>query len=270
MKKSVWFLLAVAGICAFTACSRPRTELLVASQPNVNPDFTGRPSPVVLKVYELRRGLAFRQADFQTLFDRPIQALGSDILAADELVFVPGEARTVTYLHGPDAHFLGIVAGFRQMDRARWRSLRPIDADGKNLIGLELNDASILVIPTSKLKDWNPEESVKQQQQRTAEPELSEARVAPAPDPARPQTLTAYDGEAPAPVQPAPPSDPDEIEAARRMPSQDMTPTPGMAEPEEPRPAATRKSGKADAQPRRESPARPAGPYAVPPMRTVD
>ncbi len=54
------------------------------------------------------------------------------------------------------------------------------------------------------------------------------------------------------------------------MPSQDMTPTPGMAEPEEPRPAATRKSGKADAQPRRENPARPAGPYAVPPMRTVD
>ena len=152
MKKFALLLTALTAICALTACSGGRAQLLVASQANVNPDFSGRPSPVVVKVYELRRGLAFRQADFQNLFDQPMQTLGADILAADELVFVPGEARSITYLPGPDARFLGIVAGFRQMDRARWRTLRPINADGKNLIALELNDASIIVIPESRSK----------------------------------------------------------------------------------------------------------------------
>lgn len=132
---------------------------------------------MVVKVYELRRGLAFRQADFQNLFDQPMQTLGADILAADELVFVPGEARSITYLPGPDARFLGVVAGFRQMDRARWRTLRPIDAEGKNLIALELNDASIIVIPESRAKDWDPEEALKQHEPEP-EPELPAARTA--------------------------------------------------------------------------------------------
>ena len=66
MKKFALLLMALTAICALTACSGGRAQLLVASQANES-DFSGRPSPVVVKVYELRRGLAFRQADFQNL-----------------------------------------------------------------------------------------------------------------------------------------------------------------------------------------------------------
>lgn len=266
MKKLLLSVATAAMLCAVAACSRPHTDLMVASQPNVNPDFTGRPSPVVVKVYELRRGVAFKQADFQALFDNPVQVLGSDILAADELVFVPGEARTISYLPNPEARFLGIVAGFRQMNRARWRSLRPINADDENIIALELSDASILVLPDAKAKDWNPEEAVRRQPP-PEEPELPAARTRAQPPSAEEQNLTAYDREEtpPAPPRTTPPEEymgPEELEQARRMPPQGEERTPGMAEPEAPR------SGGEDAG----HPARggqpAAEPYAVPPMRT--
>ena len=65
MKKFALLLTALTAICALTACSGGRAQLLVASQANVNPDFSGRPSPVVVKVYELRRGRALPPAHIQ-------------------------------------------------------------------------------------------------------------------------------------------------------------------------------------------------------------
>ncbi len=60
-------------------CSTARVELAVAGQPNVNPDYYGRPSPVVVKMYELRHDLTFNQADFRSLFDNPLQVPGADL-----------------------------------------------------------------------------------------------------------------------------------------------------------------------------------------------
>lgn len=159
------FVLVILTL-GLSACTKPQIDLAVASQPNVNPDHSGRPSPVIMKMYELRGDLAFKQAEFQVLFEKPMQALGADLIAADELVFVPGEARTVSYMPAPETKFIGLVGGFRQMDRSVWRVVKSINAEEKELIGIELNDASILVVPSDKLSDWTPEEAVKRYQQQ--------------------------------------------------------------------------------------------------------
>lgn len=268
MKNFALFALLAAALCASIGCSRPRTELLVASLPNVNPDFSGRPSPVVVKIYELRRAVAFKQADFQGLFDQPLQTLGADILAADELVFVPGEARSVTYLPGPDARFIGIVAGFRQLDRARWRTLRPIYADGKNSIALELSDTSIIVVPEDKAKKWNPEEAVKEPALPATDPPAARTQQANPSLGSQDDTLTSYEQKTqPAPY--APPADQEELEqAGRRSSASSREPTPGMAEPEE-KPRTTSAEGENTHANQRNNVRRPVNePYSVPTMRT--
>lgn len=160
--KSFVLLCLCLGLCA---CGKPRIDLAVASQPNVNPDHSGRPSPVIVKMYELRGDLAFKQSDFQTLFANPMQALGPDLVAADEVVFVPSEAKTISYEPMAETRFVGIVAGFRQMDRAHWRIIVPVDPERKNRIPLELNDVFITLIGQERT-DWTPEDSVRQQQSR--------------------------------------------------------------------------------------------------------
>lgn len=231
-------LLCTVALCVLTGCSRPRVELAVASQPNVNPDYSGRPSPVVVKVYELRNSMSFKQADFQTLFEHPMQAMGSDVVAADELIFVPGEARTIAYLPSMDSRFLGIVAGFRQMGRGYWRALRPIDALGENRIALELNDSSIILVPEAKTKEWDAEEAVKRYQPAPEpQPRSAPTRV-PTPKPPNPEdTLTSYDAPAPEPPKVPEPRnvpelEPEELARRQRMPSTTYEATPGMAEPQ--------------------------------------
>lgn len=175
-------LLALLCISLGVGCSKPRVELAVASQPNVNPDHSNRPSPVIVKVYELRNDLAFKQAEFSRLFDTPLQVLGADLIATDELVFIPGEARRVAYQPNPNTRFVGVVAGFRQMDRAVWRMIKPVDPEKGNWLAFELNDATILIVPDKQAENWDPEKAVRQfQQQQQAKPQQPSA-TAPPPD----------------------------------------------------------------------------------------
>jgi type VI secretion system protein VasD len=178
--------LAVVLLC-LAGCGKPRLDLNMASQPNVNPDNSGRPSPVLVKTYELRNDLVFNQSDFQSLFERPVPTLGADLVAADELVLIPGEARKVTYTPSANTRFLGVVAGFRQMERAQWRMIKPVDPEKKNTVALEFNDASILIVPDAQAGKWEPEEAVRQFQQQMSRPvpplpqEQSDVSAPPAP-----------------------------------------------------------------------------------------
>lgn len=169
---SIFFIILVLFCMAMSAgCSKPRVELAVASQPNVNPDHSSRPSPVIVKVYELRNDLAFKQAEFTTLFDTPLQVLGADLVAADEVVFIPGEARRIAYQPNPNTRFVGVVAGFRQMDRALWRVIKPVDPEEENWLSLELNDTTIIVVPDKEAEDWDPEKAIRQFQQQLVKPQ---------------------------------------------------------------------------------------------------
>jgi type VI secretion system VasD/TssJ family lipoprotein len=161
-------LVALYIILALSGCSTPRVELAVASQPNVNPDHSGRPSPLIIKMYELHGDLGFKQSDFQSLFNEPVKTLGTDLIAADELVFIPAEARSIAYEPMPETRFVGIIGGFRQMERAHWRVIVPIDPEKTNIIPLELNDTSLILITDDK--EWKPEERVRSYQNKTQEP----------------------------------------------------------------------------------------------------
>lgn len=163
MKSRVFFVLL--ALLLLNGCSSPRIGLEVASLPNVNPDSSSRPSPVIVKIYEMRNDMAFRQGDFQTLFMEPMKVLGADLVATDELTFVPGEARTIAYSPMPETRYVGILAGFRQMERARWRTTLPVEPEEDNLIRIELNDTSLLVIEPDA--DWSSEERVRSYQERT-------------------------------------------------------------------------------------------------------
>lgn len=164
-RSTIILALAIAVTCLTSGCGKPRIDLAVASQPNVNPDSSGRPSPVVVKMYELRGDLAFKQNDFYTLFHEPVKALGSDLIAADELIFIPSEARVVSYEPMPATHFVGVVVGFRQIERAQWRAIIPVDPEKKNTVRIELVDASLLLITD---EDWKPEENLRTIQQLAA------------------------------------------------------------------------------------------------------
>jgi len=94
--------------------------------PDVNPDLNRKPSPIVLKVFQLRAASAFDGADFFSLQDKPENILGADLLGTDRVILRPGESRTLHYRGNVEAGAIGVVAEYRMLDRNRWRLTVPL------------------------------------------------------------------------------------------------------------------------------------------------
>ncbi|PQV48785.1 type VI secretion system lipoprotein TssJ [Paraburkholderia sp. BL21I4N1] len=93
--------------------------------PTVNPDGLGRPAPILVGIYDLKSTAAFTASGFAPLQDHAKASLGDDLVAFDQLILRPGEQRTIerSIERSGDARTrsLGIVAGYRELNRHVWR-----------------------------------------------------------------------------------------------------------------------------------------------------
>lgn len=120
--------LAVAALvigCAGPPKPASVTGTIQAS-PQINPSASGRPSPLLVRVYELKSAATFNAADFMSLYQRDQASLAADMLAKEEYVLSPGETKTFAKTLAPDTRFLGVVAAYRDLEHAKWRSVAPI------------------------------------------------------------------------------------------------------------------------------------------------
>lgn len=118
--------LALAG-CAGPAL-KPATEadVVLYAATDVNPDAGGRPSPIVLSIYELRAAGRFTAADFLALHERAEKTLAADLVRREEVLLAPGESRTLKLRLHEGSRYLGITGSFQRFGEARWRGLAAV------------------------------------------------------------------------------------------------------------------------------------------------
>jgi type VI secretion system VasD/TssJ family lipoprotein len=95
----------------------------------LNTDRLQGSAPLALRVYLLRDGQAFQRASFDNLYDNDEATLGNALLQRENLYLRPGEARDVVFALGGDVRYVGVLAAFRELERAQWRSLLALPAD---------------------------------------------------------------------------------------------------------------------------------------------
>jgi type VI secretion system protein VasD len=126
-------LLAVLGV-SLMACGGPpkptvaKATLIAAA--DVNPDSSGRASPVVVRVYQLKEEGAFASADFFALYDKEQETLGASMVAREEYEMKPGETRELELKVAPEARFVGAIAAFRDIRNSKWRVVFPAPEKG--------------------------------------------------------------------------------------------------------------------------------------------
>jgi type VI secretion system protein VasD len=113
--------------------------------PNVNPDSRKRPSPVIVRVYELKSTALFESTDFVTLFEKDQATLGAEMLSREEFVLRPNDVKAVNKTLSGDAKFIGVVAAFRDLERARWRVAAPVVAGKTNTMKIKVDDVSVTI-----------------------------------------------------------------------------------------------------------------------------
>lgn len=127
--------LAAASI-GLVSCAKPvgpppppppaKLTLRIRAADAVNPSVSGRPSPLVLRIYELKSDTAFASSDFMTLYQNDRSALASDMLQRDEFSLRPGEERVIERLLAPDTQVVAFMGAFRDLERAQWRVTRAV------------------------------------------------------------------------------------------------------------------------------------------------
>jgi type VI secretion system protein VasD len=118
---------------AAPAETKTKAAMTLAASADTNPDATGRPSPVVVRVYQLKTDAAFKGAEFFALFDDDQKVLGPELISRDEFVLAPSERRTIDVAVSRDTLFVGALAAFRDIRNAQWRGLVPAPRRGLNV-----------------------------------------------------------------------------------------------------------------------------------------
>jgi type VI secretion system protein VasD len=139
MAKSISMAFLLVGVAALSACKsgppKPQiVKLTVAVSADANPDEKNRPSPIVIRVYQLKDDAAFKDAEFFALYEKEQSVLAAGLVSRAEFEVAPGQQQVINYQLSPDTRFVGVIAAYRDIRNAGWRA--EAGSQDKGLAGL--------------------------------------------------------------------------------------------------------------------------------------
>ena len=171
MKNFKWILVAVTGplLCiAIIGCSNtvsgvtkgvldkvfedepPKVVIRIKSAEDINPDISGRPSPMVVRIYALKTDNIFNNADFFALYGEENTILGDTITAREELEISPGDSIELEKEYDLKTTHVGVLAAYRDLDNAIWRGSIETPVNEKTYIDVALERLTLSVTPGKK------------------------------------------------------------------------------------------------------------------------
>ena len=120
-----------------------KLSIRIVAAARLNPDSKARSSPVVVRVYELKSVNQFSSTDFMSLFEQDKTVLANDIVTREEFVIRPGATQTIDKLLPPETRAIGVMAAFRDLNRAKWRALAILAPAKDNTVLINLEDVTV-------------------------------------------------------------------------------------------------------------------------------
>jgi type VI secretion system protein VasD len=120
-------------------------EATASSRLNLNTD--GSAAPLVVRIYELSDAGRFLGSGFFPLYKDDRGALSSDLIARDEIRFVPGETRIIEKTLNPATTTLGVLGAYRSTEQARWRVTVPVIPETTNRLVLDVGARELALTP---------------------------------------------------------------------------------------------------------------------------
>ncbi len=94
---------------------------------DINPDDQKTPSPLFIRMYELKSTKMFERANFLDLFERDKETLGADMIAKQRLKRIkPGENTDISFVLDEKTQFIGLYAEFSEYKNANFKVIIPV------------------------------------------------------------------------------------------------------------------------------------------------
>ncbi|MHB8885001.1 MAG: type VI secretion system lipoprotein TssJ [Methylovirgula sp.] len=124
--------------CASMAPKTTPLKFLVQADKSINPDEQGNPYPIVLRIYELKQDTQFNQMSYFDLADSDTNKLGADLVAKREIELKPGDTQKFERDTPVETRYIGVIAGFRNIQNAQWRAVGEIKPERGNQIVIQV------------------------------------------------------------------------------------------------------------------------------------
>ncbi|HEY4366075.1 MAG TPA: type VI secretion system lipoprotein TssJ [Steroidobacteraceae bacterium] len=145
----LWFAIAcMVGGCGSTPAKPIVAKAKISAAADVNPNSEGRPSPVHVRIFQLKEDGAFMGADFWALVDKEQGTLGASLVQRLEYDLSPGETREFELKIAPEARVLAVMAEYADYRNAQWRVVA--QAPDKSLLDLIKKDRVSFTLAKSK------------------------------------------------------------------------------------------------------------------------
>ncbi len=139
-------LLAACAAGSLVGIGPTHLDAKIVAASNVNPDDSGRASPVVIRIYELKKADTFQDTDFFSLYDKESATLGQDMNGREEVELQPKSSKTVKRKLQPDTQYIGVMAAFRDIDQAHWRAVYKLSPHRTNAVTIKLGRDSVSIV----------------------------------------------------------------------------------------------------------------------------
>ncbi len=141
MKLFTWLkpITLILTVTAVTACTSLNTKvggwfkldtdlvLTLNADADINPDDKKRPSPLFVRMYELKSTKQFAKANFIDIYERDTEVLGADMVAKQMLKRLkPGDHRKDSFVLKPETRYVGLLAEFLQYKDAKFKVIIPV------------------------------------------------------------------------------------------------------------------------------------------------
>ncbi|NOR69502.1 MAG: type VI secretion system lipoprotein TssJ [Methylomarinum sp.] len=141
---STIFILSGCGI--FGGTSEPITlNLTISASKKLNPDIEKRASPIVIRIYQLTQIDTFNNSDFFALYENDQSILAKDLKYREEIEIKPGQSSIKTLEINSTSKYIAVLAAFRDLDRAQWKSFLEIDPLNLQSLKIELGEFKVII-----------------------------------------------------------------------------------------------------------------------------
>ena len=137
-------LVLLAGCSSMSPYSHiTKLNLKLTASDQLNPDLNGRPSPIVVQLFELKHPVSFENADFFSLYERAKESLAPDLVTSEELELRPGQTVQLKLSVEPGSRYVGVLAAYRDLPQSQWRYVVPLTAMAVTHADLTLDQSGI-------------------------------------------------------------------------------------------------------------------------------
>ena len=139
-------IITVAGCSLIGLGGNDPTELHLTIKPSseINPNFLGEASPVVVRLYELSSNTEFNSASFMSLLSSDKSALGNSMLTKKSLPsLIPGEMIKYDAVLNDKTLYLGVFIEYADFNNSIPKGIVSIEPFEENNIILNVNSMSM-------------------------------------------------------------------------------------------------------------------------------